>query len=346
MGILDDVKKSIRIMLLISLWMTTAACGRASGDVQNPVSVQGSGEAGATTAIDELAPAELEPDQRLRVLATTNILGDIVAQVGDAQLELTVLLPVGADPHGYTPTPGDLRMAAEAHLIFSNGFGLEANLLEALAEAAPQTPRVSISEGIQGLSFRGEETSENEGHLHTTEVDPHVWFDPANVKTWAQNVAQALSARDPAHTAIYQAHAQAYLADLEELDAWIQSQVQEIPQERRLLVSDHNVFQYFAARYGFEMVGAVIPAYSSTASVSAQEIADLIDVIQRTNVPAVFVGLTVNPRLAESIARDTGAAVVPLYIGSLSEPDGRAGSYLEMMRANVSAIVEALKHSG
>jgi ABC-type Zn uptake system ZnuABC Zn-binding protein ZnuA len=233
-------------------------------------------------------------------------------------------------------------MAAEAHLIFVNGFGLEVNLLDALTQAAPEVPLVSLSEGIQGISF-DQGTVGERGHTHTAEVDPHVWFDPAKVKTWVQNAAEALSACDPAHAAIYQAHAQAYLADLEELDAWIQSRVQDIPQEKRLLVTDHNVFQYFAARYSFEIVGAVIPAYSSTASVSAQEIADLIDVIEETNVPAVFVGLTVNPRLAESIARDTGAAVVPLYTGSLSETGGRADSYLEMMRANVSAIVEALK---
>jgi ABC-type Zn uptake system ZnuABC Zn-binding protein ZnuA len=168
-------------------------------------------------------------------------------------------------------------------------------------------------------------------------------MDPINVQYWVNGIEQALSEADPEHAAVYQANAQAYRQALSDLDGWITQQVAQVPQANRKIVSDHLVFGYFARRYGFEQVGAVIPSISTLASPTAQELAGLEDAIQNLGVRAIFVDSTVNPALAQRIASDTHTQLVPIFSGSLSEADGPAATYLDFMRANVSAIVQALK---
>jgi len=278
-------------------------------------------------------PPKLAQGEKLRVVATTTIVGDVVRAVGDDAIELTVLLPLNADPHTYEPTPQDIIAVSDAHIIFVNGAGLEAFLEHLLESAGSRTPVVSVSEGIELRRF----VEKGRG------VDPHVWFNPNNVITWTHNIERTLSHFDPAHAELYQANAQKYEQALEELDAWIEEQVSQIPPERRKLVTDHQAFGYFADRYGFEQVGAIFPSFSAGAEPSAQEVAELEEKIRRLGVPAIFVGTTVNPALAQRIAQDTGVKVVPLYTGSLSSSDGPAASYIDLMRYNVTAIVNALK---
>ncbi len=148
---------------------------------------------------------------------------------------------------------------------------------------------------------------------------------------------------DPAHAAEYAANADAYINELTALDAWIREQVAQIPEANRRLVTEHATFGYFAARYGFEQVGAIIPSLSTGSSPSAQELAKLEDTIRASGVKAIFVGSTVSPDLSRRVADDTGVQLVPLFTDSLSAAGGGADSYLAFMRYNVTAIVEALK---
>jgi manganese/iron transport system substrate-binding protein len=168
-------------------------------------------------------------------------------------------------------------------------------------------------------------------------------MDPANVQSWVDRIKQVLSEADPGHAATYQANTQTYRQALSDLDIWISQQVAQVPQAKRKIVSDHVVFGYFARRYGFEQVGAVIPSISTLASPSAQELASLEETIKNLGVRAIFVDSTVNPALSQRIASDTQTQVVPIYSGSLSPAGGPAATYLDFMRANVSAIVQALK---
>jgi manganese/iron transport system substrate-binding protein len=152
-----------------------------------------------------------------------------------------------------------------------------------------------------------------------------------------------LSDLDPQHADSYEANAEAYEAELEALDDWIRDQVAGVPEERRLLVTDHALLTYFAAQYGFEQIGAVIPATTTVAEPSAQELAALQDVIGEYSVPAIFVGHEVSSRVAEQIASDTGIELVFIYTESLSDADGPAATYLDYMRYNVNAIVNGLR---
>lgn len=281
----------------------------------------------------------------LNVVATTSIVADVVRQVGGEHVAVTSLLPLGSDPHAYEPAPQDVARISQADLLFANGAGLE-EFLAALIENAGAAERVvEVSTGIELLEFEGhaeEEEHEEEEEEHE-EGDPHTWVDPNNVKVWVENIRAALAERDPANAAAYQANADRYLAELDALDAWVRQQVDQIPAEKRKIVTDHLVFGYFAERYGFEQVGAIISGYSTMAAPSALEVAAIEDAIRELGVPAVFVGQTVNPSIAQRVAEDTGTRLVLLYHGSLSEPGGPAATYLDFIRYNVTAIVEALK---
>ncbi len=273
---------------------------------------------------------------RLQVLATTSIVADVVQQVGGDYVQVTMLLPLGTDPHTFEPRPQDAAAIAEAQIVFANGAGLEEFLEPLLESAGAGEKLVEVSEGIELLPFEG-------GEHHHEGGDPHTWTDPNNVIVWTQNIAAALAAADPEHAAAYQANAESYAAELHALDEWIRSQVAQIPAERRKLVTDHRAFGYFVDEYGLEQVGALVGSFSTNAAPSAQELAALEDKIREQGVPAVFVGKTVNPELAEQVAQDTGVKLVHVYTGSLSERGGEADSYIKFMRYNVGAIVEALK---
>lgn len=306
-----------------------------------------------------LAPVSRSEGEKVRVVATTSIVADVVSNVGGDNIELIELLPRGTDPHSYQPTPRDLRTVADTQVVFANGAGLEEFLDEMLENAGGDAPVIPVSQGIEFLEFEGAdehagemqapegEAAEEEEHAgeehHHEGIDPHVWFDPNNVIVWVHNIEHALSELDPANAEAYTVNAQAYIGKLKELDAWIREQVAQIPKENRELVTDHRMLAYFADEYGFEQIGTVIPGYSTLAEPSAQQLADLEEAIQDYNVPAVFVGTTVNPKISERVAEDTGTRLVRFYTGSLSEEGGPADTYLEYMRYNVTQFASALE---
>lgn len=323
---------------LLALSLVAAACG--SGGASS-----GASEPGDPVPVEEmpaLEPVELGGGERLRVAATTSIVADVVSRVGGDAIELTRLVPLGTDPHTYQLTPQDVAAVAGAHVLVTNGLGLEEFLPDLLDATDGAVPVVPASHGVALLSSGEGEDAADDGHGDEG-ADPHTWFDPRNVVVWTRNIEAALSALDAANAETYAANAAAYIDELNELDAWIREQVATIPEERRLLVTDHTLFTYFAAAYGFRQVGAIIPGYSTLAEPSAQEMAALQRALGELDVPAVFVSTTVNPRLAEQLAEDTGTRLVYVYTGSLSEAGGPADSYLDFMRHNVSVIVEALR---
>ena len=276
-----------------------------------------------------LHPVALQAGEKLRVVATTNIIGDVVSNVGGDQIELTILMGPGVDPHTYVPTPADTAAIYDAHVVFANGADLEANLEEMFEAADGEGVRVYLADGLELRSLHGK-------------PDPHVWFDVQNVMHWVQTISSTLSALDPAHAALYEQNAQNYTEELQELDAWIVEQIAQIPEDNRKLVTNHPAFGYLADRYGLEQLATVYPVNPSSEP-SAQDVAALQDTIAQYGVPAVFSESTVNPKLAQQVAQDTGIKLVPLYTGSLGPPGSGAETYILMMRYDVSHIVEALR---
>ena len=259
---------------------------------------------------------------------------------------MSILLPVGTDPHAFDPTPQDVANMAEADIVFANGAGLE-DFLESMIESAGAKDKVvHVSDGIKLMS--GGHHDEHEGEEHHDEhnhggIDPHTRFNPLNVMVWIHNIAYALSDVDPDSAQAYAHNEEVYEAELVELDTWIREQVAQIPEDNRNLVTDHSLFTYFADEYSFTQVGALIPGYSTVSEPTAQELAQIEDAIEDLNVKAVFVGYTVNPVLGERVADDTGTELVFVYTGALSETDGAAATYLHYMRYNTTAFVNALR---
>jgi len=275
-------------------------------------------------------PVPLAPGEKLRVVATTSLVGDVVSRVGGDRIQLTTLMAKGTDPHSYVPTPSETAAVYDANLLFANGAGLEEFLVEMLANAGGSAVEVSLSDGLSLRSLSG------------GAPDPHVWFDVHNVIQWVTTIEQSLSALDPANAAVYRANAAAYIAELQALDAWIGQQVATIPEANRKLVIDHPVFGYFAGRYGFEQIGAVYPL-NPAAEPSAQDLAALENMIRQYQAPAVFSENTVSPKLADQVARDTGVKLFLLYTDSLGGPGTGAETYLDLMRYDVQTMVEALR---
>jgi ABC-type Zn uptake system ZnuABC Zn-binding protein ZnuA len=273
----------------------------------------------------------------LHVVATTTIVADVVRQVGGEFVSVETLLPAGADPHSFDPTPQDIAKISDAELVFANGAGLEAFLTPLLESAGAKDKTVEVSQGIT-LLF----APDAEEELHA-QGDPHTWTDPNNVIVWGENIRAALSLADPTHADSYAANAAAYTAQLKEIDAWIREEIAQIPEENRKIVTDHRLLGYYVNEYGLEQVGAIIPGYSSLSEASAQELAKIEDAIRAVGVKAIFVGNTVNPQLAERIAEDTGVRLIYFYTGSLSPADGEAATYLDYLRYNTKAFVSALK---
>jgi len=267
----------------------------------------------------------------------------LVGRVGGDAIDLSALLPVGADPHSYQTTPNDLRAINDAHLLFVNGLGLEESLESVLDEARARTVPVNA-----GVAMIAAEEEDEEGHAEGAEHhheggNPHTWWSIAAVAQWTHNIEQALAAVDPAHAAQYATNGAAYRTELAGLRTELEALVAQIPPGERKLATDHDTLAYFAQDFGFAVVGLVVPSFSTLAEPSAQHLAQLQDQIRAENVRAIFVGSTVNPRQAERLAQDLGIRVAPIFTDSLSAADGPAPTYLDFMRHNVSAIVAALQ---
>ncbi len=429
-----------------------------------------------------VAPLAVAQEERLQVVGSHSILTDVIANVAGDAADVVSVMPLGADPHSFQPTPSDLTALADADVVFINGAFFEEGLLEAIENAADDMNMVTASSCVEMIAFGGHDHEGDdhdhegddhdhegddhdhegddhdhegddhdhdhegddhdhedgdmsemavlceqhyaemaaiheaghdhdhgddddhdhedgddhdhedgddhdhedgddhdhdhdhshaetlgalyavdcgEGHSHDHEgddheegeehahdhgsCDPHVWMEPHNVMYWTMLVRDTLVELDPANADTYTANAAAYL---EELDAlahdFVMPMVETVSEENRVLITNHDAFGYFAARYDFEVAITIIPGGTTLAEPSAADVAAVIDLIREEDVPAIFAETTVSDDLAQQIANETGAEVFVLYSGSLSEADGPASTYVDYVRYNVTTIAEAL----
>ena len=278
----------------------------------------------------------------LQIVASTSILADIAQNVAGDAVQVAPLLPVGADPHAYAATPADVVKISESNVLIVNGLEYEHFIEQLLENADGERTVIVASTGLEPRKIE-QHGDEAEGEQEYGAGDPHMWLDPNLVISYVDNISDGLIEADPVGAEAYKANADAYIAQLKDLNVWITEQVSQIPVERRLLVTNHEALGYFADRYGFRVVGTVIPSSSSGAETSAQALAAVIDQIKITGAPAIFLGEVENPTLANQIAAETGITVVEdLYLESLTDGPP-AGTYIDLMKYNVSKIVEALK---
>jgi ABC-type Zn uptake system ZnuABC Zn-binding protein ZnuA/ABC-type Mn2+/Zn2+ transport system permease subunit len=291
-------------------------------------------------------------DGKLEVVATTTQVGDWVGAVGGDAVVIDQILQPNTDPHEYEPRPSDVQATASAALVFANGDDLDPWIEEIVDDSGSEAKVVDLGKAVPDRLTGGHEheghdegehpEEEHEGHEEEA-YDPHWWHDPHNVEAAVREIAAELSRSDPAHRKLYRRNAEAYLERLRRLDAGIARCISSIPVADRKLVTDHDAFGYFARRYGIEVVGAVLPAQTTQAQPSARDISDLVDLIEREGVQAIFPESSLSSKVADAIARQTGvSADYSLYGDSLGAAGSDGDTYLKMEAANADAIVQGL----
>ena len=265
----------------------------------------------------------------LKVVASFSILGDFVRNIGGDRVEVTTLVGADGDVHVYTPTPADARKVADANLLVVNGFGLEGWLPRLLQAAGSKAAIVTAAAGIAPLR-------------QGSDADPHAWQSVENAEKYVTTIRDALSAADPADADVFLKNAEGYLARLAALDGEVRQAVGQIPESRRKVISTHDAFGYFAARYGIQFIAPI--GVSTEAEPSARDIAKIITQVKTEHIPAVFLERIGDPRLMRRISAETGAKVGgTLYSDSLTDEKGDAPTYIDMVRHNIRTLTSALR---
>jgi zinc/manganese transport system substrate-binding protein len=273
---------------------------------------------------------------RVSVVATFSILGDLVTNVGGDEVEVATLVGRNADVHVYSPTPADAKSLAAAKAVFVNGLGLEGWMTRLITASGTKATVVVCSDGIKPLKL---EDAQREGH---EVMDPHAWQSVANAKIYVANIRDGLSRAEPSKKDIYYSNSISYLGKLDALEKEVKEVIGGIPPERRKIITTHNAFGYFADAYGMQFISP--EGISTDAEPSAKDVAKIIAQIKKQNIPAVFLENVIDPRLLQEIARETGAKIGGmLYSDALSEANGPAASYIELMRNNIHQFAKALK---
>lgn len=294
-------------------------------------------------------------DDRLHIVASTSVLGDIVSEIVGDDVVVEVVMGPGVDPHDFEVSARQAEDIATADLVVAFGLGLEESLLDVIESQAPES--LLLGPELDPIPFTGPDPHDHEGEGHADDehhaddedhadehhdgeaLDPHVWLDPVRMATAAQLIADRIGELDASLD--LQARADAYVERLEQLNDEIFETLEPIPADERKLVTSHDALEYFAQRYGFEVVGVIVTGGSTLAEPSAADLAALVDAIESSGVRAIFTDAYNPTTLAEAVASEVegDVAVVPLITGSLTD---EAESYVDMMRLNAERIAEAL----
>nr|WP_041259845.1 metal ABC transporter substrate-binding protein [Pseudofrankia inefficax] len=275
---------------------------------------------------------------KLRVVATTTQAGDFSRSIGGGLVTVTQLIKPNVDPHDFEPSPADLDALAKADVLVTNGAGLESWLDDAVSASGFEGTRVVMADGVPLRAGSGAEAGQH---------DPHIWHDPRNAKIMVTDIEKGFARADPAHAPAFEKSLATYLVALDALDRHDAAEIATIPASQRLLVTNHDAFGYYTARYGITYVGSIIPSFDTSAELSGKTIQDIVAKIRKTGVKAVFSESSLPPKTAESIGREAGVTVIAgedsLYADSLG-PAGSAGdTYLKAEQHNTDVIVKALR---
>jgi zinc/manganese transport system substrate-binding protein len=270
----------------------------------------------------------LRAQEKIQIVASFSILGDFAKNVGGERVSVTTLVGANGDVHVYTPAPADAKKIADAKLVIINGLGLEGWLPRLVQSSGGKAAIVTATTGIAPRRLG-------------SDADPHAWQSVVNAKIYVTNIRDALIAADQAGAPTYRANADAYLTKLDAVDREVREAVAQIPEGQRKVISTHNAFGYFAAAYGIAFIAP--QGVSTESEASARDIAAIITQIKTGKIPAVFLENISDPRLIRRIAAETGAKIGgTLYSDSLTDQNGDAPTYIDMVRHNIKALTSAL----
>ena len=278
---------------------------------------------------------------KLPVLASFSILGDLVRVVGGDRVTVTTLVGPDEDAHVFEPKPSNAKTLLQARLLVVNGLGFEPWAQKLTRAAGYQGQTLVASQGVAARAMNAT-PGDGHGHLH---ADPHAWQNPLHVMQYVRNIATALSQLDPAGSASYQSRSDAYVQELQALDAMAKAQFAPLSASQRQVITTHDAFGYFGAQYGIRFLAP--QGLSTDTEPSARQVAQLIRQIQRAKIRAVFIENMSNPKLLAQLSRDAGTTAGPtLYVDALSAPSGPAASYLLLMRHNITTLARGMAGNG
>ena len=284
------------------------------------------------------SPAQFSPayaQEKLPVVASFSILGDIVQNVGGDRVAVKSLVGPNGDAHVYSPSPADAKTLADAKVVFSNGLGFEGWIGRLIKSSNTKAPNVIAAKGIKPRRL-----VEAGGHSHG-DGDPHAWQSVPNVKIYVANIRDGLISADPAGKAAYEANATAYLAKLDALDREVREAIAKIPAERRKIITTHDAFGYFHDAYGLDFIAP--QGVSTESEASARDVARIIQQIRKQKIPAIFLENVSDPRLLKRIGDETGARIGgTLYSDALTPEKGDAPTYIDLIRHNIKTLSAAL----
>lgn len=273
-------------------------------------------------------------------VASFSILGDFLREIGGNFLSLETIVGPEADAHAFSPAPSDAQKLARARFVVLNGLGFEGWMPRLIRASGFRGTEIVASRGIATIKAQGHAHGHGHGHAHD-DADPHVWQDPRRAQTMVRTIAEGLARADREAAEAYRMAAARYIGTLEALDAWVEAQFATIPRARRRIVTSHDAFGYFGARYGIDFLSP--QGLSTRSEPSAQGVARLVQQIRRDRIAALFIEGGANPRVLEQVAAESGARIGgKLYADALSRADGPAPSYVEMIRHNTRMMAEAL----
>jgi zinc/manganese transport system substrate-binding protein len=309
-----------------------AAIGRAIGPRKRELAVAG---ALAAALLAAGCGSSGSDSGKVSVVATTTQIADFARQVGGDAVDVHQILAPNTDPHDYEPRPDDVTTTADAKLVFTSGDNLDAWMDKVVSDSGSDAKVVDLGAAVP-IKLPGESSGPE-----ASQYDAHWWHDPRNAEEAVRQIATQLSQIDPQDRATFEANAAAYLAKLKQLDSGIATCIDGVPSTERKLVTDHDAFGYFANRYGIDVVGAVIPSQTTQAQPNAQDVSDLTDLIRTEGVAAIFPESSLSPKLAETIASQSGASSnYTLYGDTLGPADSSGDTYLHMEEANADQMVK------
>jgi zinc/manganese transport system substrate-binding protein len=278
--------------------------------------------------------------ESLKVIASFSIIGDFARKVGGERVEVTTLVGPNGDAHVYEPKPADAGAMSRADVILVNGLHFEGFLKRLIAASDTKAPVVELTQGVETIALQDD--GHGHGHAHDGDADPHAFQSVANARIYVSNIAKAFCAADAQGCPAYEANAAAYTGELDALEREVRDAVASIPPQKRTIISSHDAFGYFEHEYGVVFRAPI----STDADPSAADVARLIEDVRRENAAAIFVENITNPRLIEQIASETGLKLGgELYSDALSDADGPAPTYIDMMRHNMATISDAIAGS-
>jgi ABC-type Zn uptake system ZnuABC Zn-binding protein ZnuA len=279
------------------------------------------------TAVSNFAQAQ----NKVNVVASASMWADMVANIGGDKVAIDRIVPIGGDPHTYEPTPSDAIKVSNADLILINGLTFEGWINDLIDNSGTKAETVLVTKYVTPISSDDYENA----------TDPHAWMDADNGRLYAKAIYEALVKKDPENGVFYTQNYEAYDKKVVDLDNYIKAEIEKIPADKRILVTSHDAFKYYGNAYGIQL--EAIQGISTEAEAQLSDMTRVTEVIKKTNIPAIFVESTINPKMLQQIAKDNNIAIGgELFADSLGKKGGKGGTYISMLKHNTDVIVKAL----